>query len=36
MKAKAPWNTVLIDVAAKNHLFLLVKEKEVFVLPSRK
>jgi len=36
MKAKAPWNTVLIDVAAKNHLFLLVKEREVFVLPSRK
>jgi ankyrin repeat protein len=36
MKAKAPWNTVLIDVAAKNHLFLLVKEKEIFVLPSRK
>jgi len=36
MKAKAPWNVVLIDLAAKNHLFLLVKEKEVFVLPSRR
>ncbi|HUI45595.1 MAG TPA: ankyrin repeat domain-containing protein [Nitrospirota bacterium] len=36
MKAKAPWNAVLIDVAAKNHLFLLVRGKEVFVLPSRK
>ena len=33
LKAKAPWNRVLHEVAAKNHLLLVVKEKEVFVLP---
>jgi ankyrin repeat protein len=33
---KASWNKVLADVAKKNHLFLVVKEKDVFVLPYGK
>ena len=30
---KASWNKALQDVAARNHLLLMVKEKEVFVIP---
>lgn len=30
---KASWNKVLNELAKKNHLLLVVKEKEVFVLP---
>ncbi len=33
MKAKASWNKALQGLAAKNHLLLVVKEKEVSVLP---
>jgi ankyrin repeat protein len=32
---KASWNRVLIDFARKNHLLLVVKDKEIFVLPYR-
>ncbi len=32
MKAKAPWNKALQGMAAKNHLLLVVKEKEVSVI----
>ncbi|HYA87080.1 MAG TPA: ankyrin repeat domain-containing protein [Nitrospirota bacterium] len=32
---KAPWNKVLIDFARKNHLLLVVKDKEIFVIPYR-
>lgn len=31
--AKASWNQVLNELATKNHLLLVVKDKEVFVLP---
>jgi ankyrin repeat protein len=34
--AKASWNEVLIAFAGKNHLLLVVKDKEVFVLPYEK
>jgi ankyrin repeat protein len=30
---KGPWNRVLNDMAKKNHLFLVVKDKQVFVFP---
>jgi ankyrin repeat protein len=33
LKAKASWNKVLLELATKNHLLLVVKDKEVFVLP---
>jgi ankyrin repeat protein len=33
LKAKASWNKVLHELATKNHLLLVVKDKEVFVLP---
>ncbi len=33
MKTKAPWNRTLRELAGKNHLLLVVKEKEVSVLP---
>ena len=33
MTAKASWNKILNEFAKKNHLLLVVKEKEVFVLP---
>ncbi|HXY54772.1 MAG TPA: ankyrin repeat domain-containing protein [Nitrospirota bacterium] len=32
LKAKAPWNKVLHELATKNHLVLVVKDKKVFVL----
>jgi ankyrin repeat protein len=31
--ARTSWNRALQDVAARNHLFLLVRDKEVFVMP---
>ncbi len=34
MKAKVSWNKALQGLAAKNHLLLVVKEKEVSVFPS--
>ena len=30
MRAKAPWTEVLGDLAAKHHLFLIVKGKEIY------
>jgi ankyrin repeat protein len=33
LKTKAPWNKVLHELAAKNHLLLVVKDKEIFVVP---
>jgi ankyrin repeat protein len=30
---KGPWNKVLNDIAKKNHLLLVVKDKQVFVFP---
>jgi hypothetical protein len=33
VKAKASWNRILQELAAKNRLVLVVKEKEVFLLP---
>ncbi len=33
LKTKGPWNKVLHDLAAKQHLVLIVKDKEVFVIP---
>ncbi len=35
MKAKAPWNKALQGLAVKNRLLLVVKDKEVTVLPYR-
>lgn len=34
--AKGSWNRVLIDFTRKNHLLLVVKDKEIFVLPYGK
>jgi ankyrin repeat protein len=36
IKVKSPWNRVLMDFAKINHLLLMVKDKEVFILPSGK
>ena len=33
MTIKAPWNKVLVELAKKNRLVLMVKEKEIIVLP---
>jgi len=33
MAVKAPWNVVLNKLANKDHLFLLIKEKEVLIVP---
>jgi hypothetical protein len=33
LKAKTPWNKVLLELAAKNRLLLVVKDKEIFVVP---
>ncbi len=36
LAAKGPWNRVLIEFARKNHLLLVVKDKEIYVLPYGK
>jgi ankyrin repeat protein len=33
INAKAAWNKVLFELAGKNHFLLVVKDKEIFVLP---
>ncbi len=33
VKASGPWNKVLYELATRNHLFLVLKEKTVFVMP---
>ena len=35
LASKASWNKVLIDFARKNHLLLVVKDKEIVILPFR-
>ncbi len=33
LREKGPWNKVLLEQSTKNHLLLVLKEREVFVIP---
>jgi hypothetical protein len=33
MSARGPWNVVLNQLAAKEHLFQLFKEREIYLIP---